>query len=78
MKETKHIRRDFYSIAWVMPRRWYLESLGVSSWSKTFFFQHSHVEYQIDEDDEQNRMQVKFSSYGQTGDLGMRSKVKYH
>ena len=34
--------------------------------------------YQIDEDDKQNRMQVKFSSYGQTGDLGVRSKVKYH
>ena len=24
------------------------------------------------------RMQVKFSSLGQTGDLGVRSKVKYH
>ena len=23
-------------------------------------------------------MKVKFSSYGQTGDLGVRSKVKYH
>ena len=34
--------------------------------------------YQIDGDDEQNRMQVKFSSKGQTGDLGVRSKVKYH
>ena len=30
--------------------------------------------YQIDGDDEQNRMQVEFSSYGQTGDLGVRSK----
>ena len=30
--------------------------------------------YQIDEDDEQNRMQVKFSSYGQTVDLEVRSK----
>ena len=30
--------------------------------------------YQINEDDEQNRMQVKFSSYCQTGDLGVRSK----
>ena len=28
--------------------------------------------------DEQDRMQVKFSSYGQTGDLGVRSKVKYY
>ena len=38
----------------------------------------SVVAYQIDENDEQNRMQVKFSSYGQTGDLGVRPKVKYH
>ena len=30
--------------------------------------------YQIDGDVEQNRMQVKFSSCGQTGDLGVRSK----
>ena len=30
--------------------------------------------YQIDGDVEQNRMQVKFSSYGQTGALGVRSK----
>ena len=43
-----------------------------------FFFKHGHVVYQIDGDDEQNRMQVKFSSQGQTGDLGARSKVKYH
>ena len=32
------------------------------------------VAYQIDGDDEQNRMQVKFSSYGETGDLRVRSK----
>ena len=31
--------------------------------------------YQIDRDDEQNRMQVKFSSESQTGDLGVRSKI---
>ena len=30
--------------------------------------------YQIDWDDKQNRMQVTFSSLGQTGDLGARSK----
>ena len=41
-----------------------------------FFFKHGHVSYQIDGDDQQNRMQVKFSSLGQTGDLGMRSKGK--
>ena len=42
---------------------------GVGLWGaggayvvKIFFFKHDHVPYQIDEDDEQNRMQVKFSS----------------
>ena len=57
---------------------------GVGLWgaggaqeSKFFFFKHGHVVYQIYGDDEQNRTQVKFLSYGQTGDLGVRSKVKY-
>ena len=40
----------------------------------SFFFKHGHVAFQMDRDEEQNRMQVKFSSYGQTGDLGVRSK----
>ena len=33
-----------------------------------------HVAYQIDGDEEQNRMQVKFLPQGQTGDLGVRPK----
>ena len=37
-------------------------------------FEHGLLAYQIDRDDEQNRMQVKFSPYGHTGDLGVRSK----
>ena len=48
---------------------------GTEGVKKIFFFKHGHVEYQIDGDDEQNRMQVKFSSYGQTGDLGVRSNI---
>ena len=48
-------------------------ALGVPRGSKKNF-KHCHVAYQIDGDDKQNRMQVKFSSYGQTGDLGVRSK----
>ena len=43
-----------------------------------FLFKHSHVAYQIDEDDEQNRMQVQILSKGHTGDLVVRSEVKYH
>ena len=38
------------------------------------FFKHGHVAYQIDGDEEQKRMQVKFTSYGQTGDLWVRLK----
>ena len=37
-------------------------ALGVPWWSKNYFFKHGHVAYQIDRDDEQNRMQVTFSS----------------
>ena len=42
---------------------------GVGLWGtggttgvKQFFFKHGHVAYQIDGDDEQNKMQVTFSS----------------
>ena len=42
--------------------------------SKLFYFKHGHMAYQIDGHVKQNRMQVKFSSYGQTGDLGVRSE----
>ena len=49
--------------------------LGVPRGGSIFFFcKHGHVAYQIDGDDKQNKMQVKFSSKGQTGDLGVWSK----
>ena len=35
---------------------------GAQGVKKIFFFKHGHVAYQIDGDDEQNRMQVKFST----------------
>ena len=72
MKDTKHVRQDFHSVAWVMPQGWDSGVLVVPR--GPFFFKHGHVAHQIDGDDEQNRMQVKFSSWGQTGDLGVRSK----
>ena len=53
IKDTKHIRRDLHYVTWVMPYGLDFEALG----SK-----HGHVAYQIDGDDEQNRMQVKYSS----------------
>ena len=58
MKDTKHIRRDFHSAPWVMPQGWDFKALGVPR--GPFFFKHGHVVYQIDGDDEQNRMQVNF------------------
>ena len=49
-----------------MPQGWNFGVLGVPRWSIIYiFFKHGHVAYQIDEDDEddkQNRMQVKFLS----------------
>ena len=42
------------------------------------FFKHGHVPYQIDGDNEQNRVKIQFSSQVQTGDLGVRSKGQYH
>ena len=76
-EDKNYIRRDFHYVAWVMPQGWDFGALGVPRWS-IFFFKHGHVAYQIDKDDEQNRMQVKFSFEGQADDLGVRSKVKYH
>ena len=61
-KDTKRIRLDFHSVTWVMPQWWDFGALGVPRGPKKFFFKHGHVAYQIDGDDKQNRMQVKFSS----------------
>ena len=62
MKDAKYIRQDFHYVPWVMPQGWDLGALGVPRGSIFFFFKHGHVVYQIDEDDKQNRMQVKFLS----------------
>ena len=60
MKDTKHIRRDFHSVPWVMPQGWDFGALGVPRGLKKF--NHGHVVYQIDGDDEQNRIQVNILS----------------
>ena len=49
-------------------------ALGRPGGQKLFYFKHGQLAYQIDGDDEQNRMKVKNLPYGQTGDLGVRSK----
>ena len=61
MKGTKHVRQDFYFVAWVMPRGGTLGHWECPG-GQNIFFKHGHVAYQIDGDDEQNRMQVTFSS----------------
>ena len=54
----------FHYVAWVVLHGWVLGLLGVN-----FFSKHGRVAYQIEGDDEQNWIQVKFSPYGQTCDL---------
>ena len=49
---------------------WDFRAQGRPGVQKLFYFKHCKLAYQIDGDDEQNRMQVKFSPFGQTGDLG--------
>ena len=58
MKDTKHIRRDFHSVTLVMPQGSNFGALRMPRGSKNIFFKHGHVAYQIDGDDEQNKMQV--------------------
>ena len=62
MKDTKHIRRDLHSVTLVMPLGETLGRWGAQGVKKHFFFKHGHVAYQIDGDDDQNKMQVIFSS----------------
>ena len=58
MKDTKHIRRDFHSVAWVMSQR--AGTGGAQGVKHLVFF--THAAYQINGDDEQNRVQVNVSS----------------
>ena len=60
MKDTKHIRRDLHCITLHAPGVGLWGAEGAQGVKKNF--KPGHVVYQIDGDDEQNRMQVKFSS----------------
>ena len=64
IKDTKHIKPDFHSNAWVIPQGWDFGALRVPKGSKSIFFEHGHMAYQIDGDDKQNRMQVKIFTLG--------------
>ena len=55
IQDTKYIKRDFYSDSCVMPQQWDLWTCGRQGWpwgQNNFFFEHGHVAYQIDGDDE--------------------------
>ena len=54
MKDTNHIRRTFHSVTLVMPQGSDFGALG--SPRGVIFFKHGHAAYQIDGDDEQNKM----------------------
>ena len=49
LEDTKHIKWDFCSDVRVMPKGW---DLGVPRGVKNIFFEHDHVAFQIDGDDE--------------------------
>ena len=63
MEDTKHIRRDFHFVAWIMPQGWDFGGAGGAQ-GFNIFFKHGHVAYQIDGDDEHNRMQVQIFTLG--------------
>ena len=60
MKNTTHIKWDFYFVAWVMQEGWDFGALGCPE-GQTFFPTWS-CSISNRRDDEQNKMQVTFSS----------------
>ena len=62
MKDTNISDGIFILSPGSCPRVWTLGHLGYPGGQTFFFFKHGHVAYQIDEDDEQNKMQVTISS----------------
>ena len=60
IKDTKHIKRDLHHVAWVMPQGWDFGAFGAQGGGGSKKFKYGHVAYQIDGDDEQNRIKVKF------------------
>ena len=71
---TNERYKDFHSVTLVMPQGSDFGAIGGCPGGGKKNFKHGLVAYQIDGDDEQTKKQVKFSSYVQTGDLGVRSK----
>ena len=61
MKDTKHIRQVYLFCRLDHAPEVGLWGAGGAQVVKEFFPKHGHVAYQIDGDDEQNRMQATFS-----------------
>ena len=62
MKDTKTYQKGFLFCLLGHAPGVGLKVIGGAKGVKLFFFKHVHVAYQINVDDEQNRMQVTFSS----------------
>ena len=74
----KHIRRDFHSVAWVMPQGWDLGAPWGVGGSKNFFPKFNQIWY-VSYLHEWHMQQHKFLGPRLLGGaLGMGQKVKYH
>ena len=73
IKDTKHIRRDFYSVALVMPQGWDFGALGYRG-GQFFFFKHGHIAYQIDGMTSRTKCKCHFHPRVKLVTLGARSK----
>ena len=62
MKDTNISDRIFILLPGSCPRGGTLVRWGCPGGQKFILFKYGHVAYQMDWDDEQNKMQVKFSS----------------
>ena len=71
MKDIKHIKLTFYSVAWVMPKGWDFVGMGCPGGLKHSW---NIVMWHVKLTGMTSRKECKFSPYGQTGDLGVRSK----
>ena len=76
MKDIKHIRRDFHSVAWVMPQRLDLgvQGGGGGGLGVNFFFskvQPNFVSYS-------HELHMHRHNYFGPGPLGRGQKFKYH
>ena len=63
MTDTKYMRQD--SVTLVMPKGWDFGGLGMPGGGGGEIkkkIKHGHLAYQIDGDDEQNKLHIKFSS----------------